>query len=226
MLASTRDCQSFIRKYTLPLWHYGRKVFKFPSFGSLHTLDKTFDSEQLVVNTVSQKSSLLDLFSSYRRTNREEPSLHKDFRSSVPPGCPQQEGEGREGVVRWGSENTRLCRMDSVSHSVSYQRLQKSPTTTSLSDTAPHQIMSSLCGKMIFVVIATVFCCFPLLYCHVFKSTVVVCRFSWVFLNGDVRFLYAVLDLPSSSRIASMSSSFSFDSSFLISSRMSCFNLS
>lgn len=38
--------------------------------------------------------------------------------------------------------------------------------------------------------------------------------------------LYAVLDLPSSSLIASMSSSFSLDSSFLISSRMSCFNLS
>lgn len=36
-----------------------------------------------MVNAVSQKSSLLDLFSSYRRTNREEPSLHKDFRSSV-----------------------------------------------------------------------------------------------------------------------------------------------
>lgn len=45
-------------------------------------------------------------------------------------------------------------------------------------------------------------------------------------VEGSVWVLYAVLDLPSSSLIASMSSSFSLDSSFLISSRMSCFNLS
>lgn len=38
--------------------------------------------------------------------------------------------------------------------------------------------------------------------------------------------LHAVLDLPSSSLIASMSSSFSLDNSFLISSRISCFSLS
>lgn len=199
MLASTRDCQSFIRKHTLPLWHYGRKVFKFPSFGSLHTLDKTFDSEQLVVNAVSQKSSLLDLFSSYRRTNREEPSLHKDFRSSVFQDALSRKARGERGL--WdGAVGIRgfaewILWVTAI-------KGYKSPTTTSLSDTAPHQIMSSLCGKMIFVVIATVFCCFPLLYCHVFKLTGVVCRFLWVFLNGEVRFLYAVLDLPSSSRIA------------------------
>lgn len=62
--------------------------------------------------------------------------------------------------------------------------------------------------------------------------TVVVCRVV-VFLFLQIKvlsllglFLYAVFDLLSSCLIASMSSSFSFVNSFLISSKMSCFSLS
>lgn len=173
-------------------------------------------------------------FSRYCRTKREKSSLHKDKASlsdralSSRMQCPQQEGGGlrvRRGQQEHEASQNGFCESQ-LSRVTSLP-----PPSCPLLFCLTHQVMSSLCINMIVVVItvssALLFFGIPLLYCHVLNGPWLSvgshgCR---CFEQGGW-ILYAVLDLPSSSLIASMSSSFSFDSSFLISSRISCFNLS
>lgn len=108
-------------------------------------------------------------------------------------------------------------------------RLPHSLVPSCVPDAAP-PTNSACCINSVIVIISATFlnffylvCCFIIL--SYLKLTCLSCPVIGV-IYREVRSFYTVFDLPSSSLMASMSSSFSFDNSFLISSRMSCFNLS
>lgn len=131
--------------------------------------------------------------------------------------CPQRE----EGVGRGDSGHARLRRMESQ---LSVTSLPPPPCPLLFCPMLP-LLMSLLSINMIIFIIAVLLILF--FHCCVVMSLIDRgCLSGCVDVDVVKRILYAVLDFPSSSLIASMSSSFSFDSSFLISSRMSCFNLS